>query len=360
MAQNRLLKLLGFFRCIALICTIPSALFGAKVDTFYGAIEVNEPVIIELIESPALQRLKSIHQYGVCYYTTHQENYTRYAHSLGVFVVLRERGAPLEEQIAGLLHDVSHTVFSHVGDWIFNRENQEEDYQSSIHTVFLQQSGLAAILEKHGFAVSQVLPKESIFPALEQKRPNICADRIDYNIQGAYYQNFITYEEALQALKAFRFVEGRWIAENKELMEKLTRFSLFMNVDCWSSAMNYISSRWLADAILRGIEIGLLTQEEIHFGTDQIVWDKLHSCEDPLIQKKMGMLGQADRHFCLVKSAEADLIINNKFMGIDPWILCEGEVVRLTSLDEALAKDYQATKEMLGNGWAIQFIYLDE
>jgi hypothetical protein len=56
---------------------IPLSLFGKQIETFYGAIEVDEPVLLELIESPAFQRLKLIHQYGVAYYTTHREEYKR-------------------------------------------------------------------------------------------------------------------------------------------------------------------------------------------------------------------------------------------------------------------------------------------
>jgi HD superfamily phosphohydrolase len=112
---------------------------ATQIQTFYGSSEVEEPVLLELIESPAFQRLKYIHQYGVAYYTTHSEEYTRYDHSLGVFAILRAKNCSLEEQIAGLLHDVSHTTFSHAGDWIFGKENQEKDYQNCLQAAFTQQ-----------------------------------------------------------------------------------------------------------------------------------------------------------------------------------------------------------------------------
>jgi hypothetical protein len=63
---------------ILILC--PLALSAQKIDTFYGPIEVEEPVILELLESRAMQRLKTLHQYGVVYYTTHREEYTRYDH----------------------------------------------------------------------------------------------------------------------------------------------------------------------------------------------------------------------------------------------------------------------------------------
>lgn len=82
---------------------------------------------MELIESLVFQSLKNIHQYGISYYTTHQEEYSRYDHSIGVFAILRKNNFSLTEQTTGLLHDVSH-----VGDWVFNKENQENDYQNEI------------------------------------------------------------------------------------------------------------------------------------------------------------------------------------------------------------------------------------
>ncbi|MBS0605154.1 MAG: HD domain-containing protein [Verrucomicrobia bacterium] len=344
-----------FLTFLSVLCILEIATLAKEFDTFYGPIEIEEPVLIELIESPPFQRLKNIHQYGVAYYTTHKEEYNRYAHSLGVFVILRKNGASLDEQIAGLLHDASHTVFSHVGDWIFSRENQEENYQDLIHKDYLERSGLAAILLKHGYITGELLPKEEFFPALEQKSPNLSADRIDYNIQGAYYQNYITHEEALDILTDLSFQNGSWVATNQELMAKLVRYSLFMNQDCWGSPTNYIASRWLADAILRAVELGCLSMDEIHFSTDEIVWQRLVNCNDSIVQMKMHRLMQADQYYRLVEPDESDILVRSKFRGIDPWILRNGQCVRLTAIDRELFAEYHTAKERMGKGWGIKF-----
>jgi uncharacterized protein len=342
-------------RWFCLLCLLPITLSAAPIDTFYGVIEVEEPILLELIENPIFQRLKSLHQYGVGYYTTHREEYTRYAHSLGVFALLRAQGLSLEEQVAGLLHDVSHTVFSHVGDWIFGKEHQEKDYQNTTHAVFLEESGLGEILRKYHFTVDQILPTEESFPALECRLPNLCADRIDYNIQGAYYRGFITYEEAKTLFEGLQFTQGTWLHRDWELLKKLVRFSLFMTEHCWGSATNHLSSRWLADAILRGIDLGSISYEEIHFGTDQVIWDRLINHQDPLIRKKMEMLPQTEDYYRLVDPSDADLLVKSKFRGIDPWVLSEEGLVRLTTTDPILAQDYQSAKERIQRGWAIKF-----
>lgn len=337
------------------ILLLPYILCGRQIDTFYGAIEVEEPVLLELIDSPVFQRLKNIHQYGVSYYTTHKEEYNRYDHSIGVFTILRSNNASLKEQIAGLLHDVSHTAFSHVGDWIFGKENEEKDYQNDIHSLFLKTSGLEEILNKYHFTLDQILPEENLFPALENKLPNLCADRIDYNIQGAYYQGFITYEEALSIFKDLKFINHCWVSTQPKLMKKLTRFSLFMTKDCWGSPINYVTSRWLADAILRAIDLGSISYKELHFKTDQFIWDKLMVQDDEVIKKNMTMVMDAESYFSsTANSQDADYTVKSKFRGIDPWIVSGSKYLRLTEIDAELKEEYEREKELIKNGWFIK------
>ncbi len=337
---------------------LPCALFARQIDTFYGPIEVEEPVILELIDSPIFQRLKNIHQYGIAYYTTHREEYSRYDHSIGVFAILRVNNSSIEEQIAGLLHDVSHTAFSHVGDWVFGKENQDKDYQDDILPFFLKESGLADILNKYNFTIEQILPKEELFPSLENRLPNLCADRIDYNTQGAYYQGLITHEEAVSIFNNLRFINNRWVSNDPSLMKKITLFSLFMTEDCWGSPTNYLTSRWLADAILRAIDLGCISYTDFHYGTDQEIWDKLTLQKDPIIVEKMKMIMNPQDYFSIINDiSEADYIVKSKFRGINPWVLSESEYRRLTEVDGLLAEKYEETKRIISKGWLIKILH---
>jgi uncharacterized protein len=344
------------YRIFVAFCLCISFSWAETLNTFYGSIEVEEPVLLELIHSPAMQRLKHIHQYGVAYYTTHKEEYNRYDHSIGVFALLRKNGASLEEQISGLLHDVSHTVFSHVGDWVFGKEYQEDDYQSLIFKIYLANSGIEDILIKYGYTINQVPPKGKGFSMLEQSLPNLCADRIDYNIQGAYFQNFLTKEEAIELYNDFQYIDGIWITSRIDLLKKITDYSLFMTEDCWGAAVNYTTSRWLADSIIRGLDVGLLSWKEIHYGIDHEVWNKLSQSKDPVIQHKMHQLANIHQYFKWSTPQEATHIVKFRCRGIDPWILQEGKLVRLTTTDAELAQKFKILKQKAENGWAIQIL----
>src|SRR5690606_15049462 len=118
-----------------------------EINSLYGRVSIDEPVLIELLNAPAVQRLQQINQYGINFYTTKRYSFTRYDHSVGVMVILRLFNLPLLEQIAGLLHDVSHTAFSHVADYLYKMGDKKHSYQDSIHEWYLQQTTIPAILK---------------------------------------------------------------------------------------------------------------------------------------------------------------------------------------------------------------------
>ena len=95
-------------------------------DRLYGKQEIEKEVVEELIQTEPVQRLKGVHQAGPSpFFMDDKPPVTRFEHSLGVFFLLRKFDASLEEQIAGLLHDVPHTAFSHVADFVFENEGHE-------------------------------------------------------------------------------------------------------------------------------------------------------------------------------------------------------------------------------------------
>lgn len=83
-------------------------------DPIYGKMRIQKPVLIELLSAPSVIRLKNISQFGIPDQYYHLKNYSRFEHSVGVMILLRKLGASVEEQAAGLLHDVSVSAFSHI------------------------------------------------------------------------------------------------------------------------------------------------------------------------------------------------------------------------------------------------------
>ena len=129
------------------------------IDPVYGTEEVTEPVLLELLKTPALERLKHIDQVGFFDgFFKGGTSYTRYEHSVGCLMLLRRFNASLEEQIAGLIHDVSHSAFSHCIDYVLEEGSQtEHSHQDNIFEEYVHSTTIPDILTRYGFDVEYIL-----------------------------------------------------------------------------------------------------------------------------------------------------------------------------------------------------------
>ena len=92
-------------------------------DKVYGKIKITEPVVLDLMNCESMKRLKGIDQVGYSKPFFHYPRRTRFEHSVGVYLLLKKYNTPIEEQVSGLIHDISHSAFSHAIDYIMKVEN---------------------------------------------------------------------------------------------------------------------------------------------------------------------------------------------------------------------------------------------
>ena len=75
-------------------------------DRIYGKITVENPLIIDLINSKPVQRLKKISHDGATHFIQPIRDITRFEHSIGTWYLSARFNRPIVEQAASLLHDV--------------------------------------------------------------------------------------------------------------------------------------------------------------------------------------------------------------------------------------------------------------
>jgi uncharacterized protein len=324
-----------------------------NIKTVYGSINIDDPLAVALILSPSFQRLKAINQYGVVKYITPTEEYTRFDHSLGVYHLLMRAKTSREEQIAGLLHDVSHTVFSHVGDYVFQDQYPGDSYQDDIHLWYLKECGIDRILKEYGVGVERVDHKRKDFLALDKPLPYLCADRIEYNLQGGFLRGLLSQEEFNQIKGELDFKKGHWSLKTIESALLLGRCSLVMTKTLWGAAWEALSYRFTAEALRRSFDIQLVSFEEFHFSTDDVVWEKLVTSTDPMISDLMRKICNIHQEFSITDKGQEDLCLKLKFRGLDPYLRGAQGLASLTSLHAAYLEEFIATKECMENGWAL-------
>jgi HD superfamily phosphohydrolase len=169
---------------------------------------IDDLLIEEIIDSKAMQRLKLIDQSEPAPYIGLLPYFSRYDHSIGVFVLLQKAQVSKIEQIASLLHDTSHTIFSHLGNHLFYRQEQEKSYQDTIHLWFLRSIKIDKIISRYNIAIKDLDPDDPKYTALERALPDLCADRIQYNIHTAVILNKISKLEAKEIVDDPKFHNG--------------------------------------------------------------------------------------------------------------------------------------------------------
>lgn len=293
-------------------------------DKIYGRFEVKEPVLLELLKSPPVLRLKKISQYGIPNPYYHHKNYTRYEHSVGVMLLLRKLGAPLEEQIAGLLHDISVLAFSHVADWVFSSGGGGiEDFHNQIHKQFVRNSGLPKTLEKYGFPPERTLDDKN-FPLLEREIPDLCADRVDYALREFKYW--------LNPKIVFKCVNGL-VNYNGEIVfaDKKTAFVFAINflelqTQHWGGYEAMIRYHLFSEALKIALEKKILNRNDF-FKNEPWILAKIENCQEKGIKATLASLRK--RNLRQIEHNSGKKIIK-KFRYVDPKIISDGKLIRLS------------------------------
>lgn len=177
-------------------------------DPIHNYVHVEDALILDLINTKEMQRLRRIKQLGTSSFTFHGAEHSRFGHSLGVYEITRRicqyfkrhysladdpvNGWDAEEkliaQCAALLHDIGHGPYSHTFEGIFNTDHEE----ITVQIITSKETEVNQVLRK----VSPEFP-EQVASVIQKTYPNpqvvqlissqIDADRMDYLLRDAYY-----------------------------------------------------------------------------------------------------------------------------------------------------------------------------
>lgn len=289
-------------------------------DKIYGKVKISSPVILELINSKSLMRLKNIGQFGVPDEFYHLKNFSRYEHSIGVMLLLKILGASEEEQIAGLLHDISHTAFSHVIDWVIGKGNTE-DYQDSQHEKHILEKEISSILKKYNFNPLKIADHKN-FPLLEKDIPDICADRIDYALRE------FPLKISKKCFMGLNAINDSIIFNNKEVAFMFAKYFLERNLKHWGGFEAVNRYRLFANVLKIA-----LNEKEISFidfqKDDKYILKIIKKSKNKKIQKILSIL----RNKSLSSFPKSKKIAHKKFRYVDPVIYKNNKFLKLSEID---------------------------
>lgn len=299
-------------------------------DKIWGKFEIKEKILEELLQSKEVQRLKGIAQFGLPYKYYSLPGFSRYEHSVGVMLLLRKIGASLDEQVAGLLHDVSHTAFSHLIDWVVG-DRINEGYQDKKHKESFN-GNLGEILKKHGFSKDNI-SEYSNFSLLEQPSPDLCADRVDYAIREF---NYWAAPKTVSLCKdSLRNYYGKIVFASKEPASAFGVSYIKLQKDHWGGAECTLRWEIFSQILKRGIENKIISIKDFEFDDESVI-EKLKNSGDLIINKKLGQLRRKLK-YDVVEGLPATYHLHKKFRSVDPYYFEGDRVVRLGEMDRDYA-----------------------
>lgn len=297
-------------------------------DALYGSFEI-DGVLEELILSEPVQRLKGIHQAGAGFLVDSKWSISRFEHSIGVMLLIKKFGGSVEEQIAGLLHDVSHTAFSHVVDVVF--DNEAEDYHEMIWMTVIKQSTIPAIIKKYGYDVENILLNPLRWPLLEQPAPALCADRVDYTLRDMYFYGQVSIRDIHQFLQDVFIYQGKMCVTTIRSAEWFVKIYYQEVLDFFLHPLNIYATSKLAQVIKLSLDKQILTLEDLQ-KTDDDVLKHMKASHDQDVQALLQQLHE-QVEVC-EDQGNFDFHFRNKVRLIDPFVYHEQQLWNASELSD--------------------------
>lgn len=323
-------------------------------DLIYGQVAITEPVLAALMNTAVLQRLKGIMQHGISGLIGVTAPITRYEHSVGAMLLVRRLGGSLAEQMAALLHDASHTAFSHVIDYVVDGHDHQS-YHDEMKEHYLGQTEVPALLAEYGYAWQDFLD-ESAFPLLEQPSPRLCADRLDYFLRDAQALGLAKTVQIQFVLDSLVVGHGRIAVNNLDAARWLAYTFIQADDASWANFREVGLYEVTALAIRRALALGVIHEADFWL-TDAPFWDKLHDGRDAALQEWLALI-TPDTQFEW-DEANPTFRVSTKLRAIDPDVLLNGQMVPLSTLDADFAHHRQDYLQRKQGKWPMRIVMRD-
>lgn len=242
-------------------------------------------------------------------------------------LLIRLLGGSIEEQIAGLFHDISHTAFSHIIDTVL--DNKNEDYHEMILKDVINKSDIPKILESNGYNYEDILLNHEKWSILEKSAPKLCADRIDYTLRDMYNTGIITIEDVKKFLSNIKVINNEIVVTSLETGEWFVETYYKEVIDFFMDPLNIFSNYRFAEVLKLALEKEIITLENF-LEDDEYLLTVLKSSNDTEI---INLLNSISPNIKVIEdSSNYDIYRVNKLRIIDPTIYINNTLNKTSNL----------------------------
>lgn len=307
------------------------------------------------LQLPVMQRLKGIGLLCGTDWTALYKNrfyYSRYDHSLGVALIVWHFTHDKKQTLAGLFHDLSTPLFSHVADFRKGDALTQSATEEPNEAIIKDDKQLCKLLAEDGLTPEQVCDYH-IYPVADNEIPQLSADRLEYMFpSGMALEGSWTLEEVSKVynnLTVLKNEEGIDELGFQSLdMAELYTYRFCMTGHVLQLNENKLTLSLLAKITSLAIDEGLLTEEDCMILSEKEAMERFQEKGSETLQKYF----RTFRNMTEVKHLQENpgegyfsVKLKVKQRYINPLVKCEDGVVRRA--EEASLKCRQIIKDFL-------------
>lgn len=298
--------------------------------------------LLPFLDSPSLQRLTDIDQNCGSYYCKfydYKRKHVRLAHSIWVALIIRHFTHDEKQTLAWLFHDVSHSIFSHVWDFLlWDAENQEASEQYMVR-VISEDPIISRELEKLGISISEV-DDYTRYPIADNHGPQLSADRLEYTLSSGLNLWYISHEEIqslyenIELMKDENGMPEIWFSD-KNLAKQFALLALKNDSTCFSSYKSTVAMYFVAEILRKMLERELVTFEQLYTWTDSDAIQLIENSWDSEISEMWNFYKHLWTYKIYDHKPESDYFVvssKNKRRYINPLVKIDGVCTRVSVL----------------------------
>ena len=256
-----------------------------NIEEYYKILCPQFPNFLEkYIELPIMQRLSGIGLLCGTDWTTLYKNrffYSRLDHSVGVALIIWNFTKDKTQTIAGLLHDVSTTVFSHVSDFRKGDALTQTSTEEPTTKMILSDSALCKLMESDGIEPKDVVDYH-IYPIADNEIPSLSADRLEYMYpSGLALDGSWTFEEIAKTYNNLTILKNE---ENKDELgfKTIEMAELYCKKFCMIGHIlqlneNKLCLQLLSQIMSKAVELNVLQEEDFMTLSESKIIEKIES-----------------------------------------------------------------------------------
>jgi len=231
--------------------------------------------LLPFLEAPVLQRLNDISQgcgTEYCKFYTFKVHQSRLTHSIGVALIVRHFTHDQKQTLAGLFHDISHSIFSHVGDFLLGDPVNQESSEQHMNKLLSEDPVILNELEKLWITIAEV-DDYTMYPIADNYGPQLSADRLEYTLSTALVFGTRTLDEIKAMYDNLSVLEDE--QGNPEvgfvdplLAKQFALLALENDEQIFSSYESVVSMCFIAEILSKMLERKLITSEQMYTWTE--------------------------------------------------------------------------------------------